>query len=130
MMPWKVPLTLAQACGVASLCFPCIPLPPPPPPEGPLLAPHQTILWGLTLGIVTELFKAGNERSLAPTERLTQRTWLLGDPQGRPLRGGAASALTALMRWYAEDKKAATLASLSVAASCGCLLLAWAVLRR
>jgi hypothetical protein len=130
VMPWKVAPIVAKVLGVSSITFPCIQLPQPPAPQGDQLAPHQTVLWGLTLGIVSELIKAGGEGDEAPTDRLSQRTWLLGDSHGRPLRGGVASALTAFMRWDADrEGYAASLASLSVIVAGGCVI-AWAVSRR
>ena len=100
-MPWKASSSslLRHFFGVSTLTFPCIPLPHPPPGGTTVpLEAHQTILWGLTMGVVTEVLVAGGQAHNAPTDCLRQRTWLLGDASGRPIRNGAAPYVTSVMR--------------------------------
>mmetsp|Transcript_27621 Transcript_27621/g.64265 ORF Transcript_27621/g.64265 Transcript_27621/m.64265 type:complete len:268 (-) Transcript_27621:45-848(-) len=87
--------------GVDHMLFPCLALPPPP---RDLTTVHldtlQTVLWGLTLGIVSDLTHAGKIEAaggLSPTIPGEPRGFSVGTWDGK--RSAFASSLLPLLLW-------------------------------
>jgi 8-oxo-dGTP pyrophosphatase MutT (NUDIX family) len=81
-------LTWALAvCGVDYAHFPCVTLPPPPPSlTTAVLDDLQTVLWGLTLGVVSDLAHAGRIEAAGgapPTLPGDPRGFAVGSADGR-----------------------------------------------